>query len=103
MKVGGLFLLTAGNPSPVLQGLKSFAGTVDLVPEHKLHHSMESKKTSDRNRKIFEAHQSGKDIAEISMSSGLSIFTIRSILQQEAHRRAVSREPYYVELRDRSG
>ena len=61
---------------------------------------MGQRKTIDRNRQIYTAFKAGRAIAELGVDYGLTGFRIRAILMDEGHRRVVSLEPFYCEIRD---
>ena len=56
--------------------------------------------TADRNREIYTAFEAGRTIDELAEDYGLTGFRIRAILMDEGHRRVVSPEPFYCEIRD---
>ena len=56
--------------------------------------------TTDRNRQIYTAFTAGRTVAELSRDYGLTGLRIRAILLDENHRRVVSPELFYSEIRD---
>ena len=56
--------------------------------------------TTDRNRQIYTAFAAGRTITELSQDYGLTGLRIRAILLDENHRRVVSPELFYSEIRD---
>jgi Mor family transcriptional regulator len=54
---------------------------------------------ADRNRAICAAYDAGIKVEQLSVIYGLSVDTIREIMRQEAHRRALSVDVYYRKLR----
>ena len=57
-------------------------------------------KMSARNRAIYSASLSGMTAPEIGAQYGLAVSTVKGILSIEAHKREVSLEPAYRELRN---
>jgi Mor family transcriptional regulator len=55
--------------------------------------------TAKRNRAILSAFETGNSLTQISKSYGLTVVTVREIIRQESHRRALSLEAYYRQLR----
>lgn len=56
--------------------------------------------TTDRNRQIHTAFAAGRTVAELGEDYGLTQLRVRAILLDENHRRVVSPEPFYCEIRD---
>jgi hypothetical protein len=56
--------------------------------------------TTDRNRQIYTAFAAGRTIEELSQDYGLTGLRIRAILMDENHKRVVSPEPFYCDIRD---
>jgi predicted transcriptional regulator len=57
-------------------------------------------KTSARNRAIYSASLFGMTLPEIGAQYGLAMSTVKAILSIEAHKREVSLEPAYREMRN---
>ena len=57
------------------------------------------KKTGQRNRKIFAAHENGESIEKLARRHKLSSETVQHILAAERHKIAVSLEAFYKEIR----
>jgi Mor family transcriptional regulator len=57
------------------------------------------RKTTDRNRQIYTAFAAGRTMGELGQDYGLTEFRIRAILFDEGHRRVVSPELFYCEIR----
>jgi hypothetical protein len=55
---------------------------------------------TDTNRRIRAAFAAGRTITELSQDYGLTGLRIRAILLDENHRRVVSPNPFYSEIRD---
>lgn len=53
-----------------------------------------------RDRAILSEFEAGKSFAQLSKRYRLTVSTISAILRQETHRRALSQEAYYRELRE---
>jgi Mor family transcriptional regulator len=56
--------------------------------------------TGDRNRLIYTAFEAGRTISELAIDYGLTGMRIRAVLLDEGHKRIVSPEPFYCEMRD---
>ena len=56
--------------------------------------------TADRDRDIHIAFQAGRTITELGKDYELTGKRIRAVLIQEDHRRTVSPEPFYSQIRD---
>ena len=56
--------------------------------------------TAERNCAILIAFESGSSLTQLSKAYGLSVVTVREIIRQEAHRRALSQEAHYCQLRN---
>lgn len=50
---------------------------------------------AERNRAIFDAHESGERIERIAEDYPLAIHTVRSIICHERHKNAVCLEEFY--------
>ena len=61
---------------------------------------MGQRTTTDRNRQIYIAFEAGRTIEELSEDYGLTGLRIRAVLLDEGHKRIVSPEPFYCEIRD---
>jgi hypothetical protein len=57
------------------------------------------RKTVNRNRDIYSATLAGALIPQIAAQYGLTPCRVRQILTEEQHRRAVSPDDYYRDLR----
>jgi hypothetical protein len=57
------------------------------------------RKTAERNREIFAAFQSGAPLDQLAQDYALNRKSICAILTAERHKRAVSPEPPYRDLR----
>jgi hypothetical protein len=58
--------------------------------------------TSARNREMYEASLFGLTAREIGAQYGLAASTVKAILYIEVHKRAVSPEPVYSDMRNDS-
>ena len=58
--------------------------------------------TSARNREMYAASLSGVTVREIGAQYGLALSTVKAILSIEAHKREVSLEPVYRDMRNDS-
>ena len=56
-------------------------------------------KTASRNREIFTAHTFGRSAEDLADCYGLSVKSVRQILAMERHKRAVSKDVFYENLR----
>lgn len=56
--------------------------------------------TADRDRDIYTAFQAGRTITELGEDYRLTSTRVRAVLMQEDHRRSVSPEPFYSQIRD---
>lgn len=61
---------------------------------------MSLRKTIERNRQIYTAFAAGRTPEELGRDYGLTGLRIRTILVEEGHKRLVSPEPFYREIRD---
>jgi len=55
--------------------------------------------TANRNRQIYTAFEAGRTVEELSEDYGLTGLRVRAVLLDEGHRRTVSPEPFYCEIR----
>jgi Mor family transcriptional regulator len=55
--------------------------------------------TADRNRLIYTAFEAGRTLKELGKDYDLTEMRIRAILIDEGHKRIVSPEPFYREMR----
>lgn len=58
--------------------------------------------TAVRNRAILAAHDAGQTVEQLADLYRLAVFTVRSVIRQERHKRMVSRDEYYLALRRKS-
>ena len=58
--------------------------------------------TAERNCAIFSAYEKGSSLAQLAKTYGLTLVTVREIIRQEVHRRALSQEAFYCQLRNDS-
>jgi Mor family transcriptional regulator len=56
--------------------------------------------TADRNRQIYTAFEAGRTIKELGEDYGLTGLRVRAVLLEEGHRRTVSPELFYSEIRN---
>lgn len=56
--------------------------------------------TADRDRQIYTAFQAGRTVTELGEDYQLTSTRIRAVLIQEDHRRTVSPEAFYSQMRD---
>jgi Mor family transcriptional regulator len=59
-----------------------------------------TRKTVERNRTILSAFEAGRSVAQLSRQFDLTEGTVREIIRQEAHRRAVITDAYYRGFRE---
>jgi Mor family transcriptional regulator len=53
-----------------------------------------------RNREIHSAFEAGSSLTQLSERYCLSVISLYEIIRQEVHRRALSPEGYYRQLRE---
>ena len=56
--------------------------------------------TAERNCAILFAYEAGSSLAQLAKTYGLTVVTVREIIRQEAHRRDLSQEALYCQLRN---
>ncbi len=64
---------------------------------------MAEKPTTTRNRAIFSAAEAGQSIDDLAQIYRLAPASIRAIMADEGHRRAVSVDAYYRDMRQPQG